>query len=49
VTDPRDGLDRKAMAKKNGIDKYSDEIGKKLTLLCPRGIPIDEAIKLLKK
>jgi len=41
VTDPRDGLDRKAMAKKNGIDKYSDELGKKLTLVCPRGIPID--------
>lgn len=49
VTDPRDGLDRKAMAKKAGIDKYSDELGKKLTLICPRGIPIDEAIKLLKK
>ena len=49
VTDPRDGLDRKAMAKKGGIDKYSDELGKKLTLVCPRGIPIDEAIALLKK
>lgn len=49
VTDPRDGLNRKAMAKKGGIDKYSDELGKKLTLICPRGIPIDEAIKLLKK
>ncbi|KKP60551.1 MAG: Succinate dehydrogenase and fumarate reductase iron-sulfur protein [Candidatus Roizmanbacteria bacterium GW2011_GWA2_34_18] len=49
VTDPRDGLDRKAMAKKNGIDKYSDALGKKLTLVCPRGIPIDEAIALLKK
>ena len=49
VTDPRDGLDRKAMAKKAGIDKYSDELGKKLSLVCPRGIPIDEAIKLLKK
>ena len=49
VTDPRDGLDRKTMAKKGGIDKYSDELGKKLSLVCPRGIPIDEAIKLLKR
>lgn len=48
VTDPRDGLDRKAMAKKAGIDKYSAELGKKLTLVCPRGIPIDKAIELLK-
>ena len=49
LTDPRDGLDRKAMAKKGGIDKYSNELGKKLSLVCPRGIPIDEAIALLKK
>lgn len=49
VTDPRDGLDRKEMAKENGIDKYSVDLGKKLTLVCPRGIPIDEAIALLKK
>ncbi len=49
VTDPRDGLDRKEMAKKNGIDKFSVDLGKKLTLVCPRGIPIDEAIALLKK
>lgn len=49
VTDPRDGLDRKAIAKKAGVNNYSDELGKKLTLVCPRGIPIDEAIKLLKK
>ena len=49
VTDPRDGLDRRSMAKKGGIDKYSDELGKKLTLVCPRGIPFDEAIALLKK
>jgi len=49
VTDPRDGLDRKAMAKKGGIDKYSDKLGKKLSLVCPRGILIDEAIKLLKQ
>jgi len=49
VTDPRDGLDRKKMAKDNGIDKYSIDLGKKLTLVCPRGIPIDEAIALLKK
>ena len=49
VTDPRDGLDRKSIAKKGGIDKYSEELGKKLSLVCPRGIPIDEAIKLLKQ
>ena len=49
VTDPRDGLNRKSMARKAGIDNYSDDLGKKLTLVCPRGIPIDEAIKLLKQ
>ncbi len=49
VTDPRDGLDRKTMAKKSGVGKYTEELGKKLTLVCPRGIPIDEAIALLKK
>lgn len=49
VSDPRDGIDRRAMAKKAGIDNYSDELGKKLSLVCPRGIPIDEAIALLKK
>ena len=49
VTDPRDGLDRKAMAKKGGINNYSEELGKKLSMVCPRGIPIDEAIALLKK
>jgi succinate dehydrogenase/fumarate reductase iron-sulfur protein len=48
VTDPRDGLDRKSIAKKAGVDNYSEELGKKLTLVCPRGIPINEAIKLLK-
>ena len=26
-----------------------EELGKKLSLVCPRGIPIDEAIKLLKQ
>ena len=49
VTDPRDGLDRKSIAKKGGIDKYSEELGKKLSLVCPRRIPINEAIALLKK
>lgn len=49
VTDPRDGLNRKSMAKKAGIDNYSNDLGKKLTLICPRGIPINEAIKLLKQ
>ena len=49
VTDPRDGLNRKSMARKAGIDNYSDDLGKKLTLVCPRGIPINEAIKLLKQ
>ncbi|MBI5123554.1 succinate dehydrogenase/fumarate reductase iron-sulfur subunit [Candidatus Roizmanbacteria bacterium] len=48
VTDPRDGLNRKSMARKAGINNYSDDLGKKLSLVCPRGIPIDKAIKLLK-
>ncbi len=48
VTDPRDGLNRKPLAKKRQIDKYSVEEGKKLSQICPRGIPIDEAIVLVK-
>lgn len=48
VADPRDGLNRKAIAKQVGIDKYSDELGKKLSSVCPRGIPIEEAIRSLR-
>lgn len=49
VTDPRDGLNRKKIAQENGIQKYSDKEGKKLASVCPRAIPIDEAIATLKR
>ena len=47
VTDPRDGLNRKQFFKKAGIRKYSADLGKKLSDVCPRGIPIDVAVKLV--
>lgn len=47
VTDPRDGLDRKKIAKKSGIDAYSQEETKKLSSICPRGIDIEKAYKVL--
>lgn len=47
VTDPRDGVNRLAMAKKGGVGSYSPSEGKKLTSICPRGVPIDRAIELL--
>lgn len=49
VTDPRDGLNRKKIAKEQGIDAYTEKEGKKLAEVCPRDIPIDEAIRILKK
>lgn len=49
VTDPRDGLDRKTIAKQEGIGKYTVFEGKRLAKICPRGVPIDQAIQLLKK
>jgi len=48
VTDPRDSLNRKKIAKMENINKYSISEGKKLCKACPRSIPIDEAIELLK-
>ncbi|MFZ6034688.1 MAG: succinate dehydrogenase/fumarate reductase iron-sulfur subunit [Patescibacteria group bacterium] len=48
VTDPRDGIKRKTLALKNGIKNYSEELGKELSEICPRGIPIDKAIEILK-
>lgn len=47
VTDPRDGSDRRQRAKDGGIDKYSQKEAQELARICPRGIPIDEAIRLL--
>ena len=49
VTDPRDGVDRKTMAKKMGINKYSNELGKKLSQVCPRGIKLENAYQVLTK
>lgn len=49
VTDPRDGLDRRAIAKAGGADRYSASESKNLTKICPRGVPIDKTIRLLKQ
>ncbi len=49
VTDPRDGVDRKAIAKRLGSFKYSEKEGKNLADMCPRGVPIDKAVSLLKE
>ncbi len=49
VTDPRDGIDRRTIAIENGVNKYSAEEARKLTGFCPRGVPIEKAIELLKK
>lgn len=48
LTDPRDGLNRKPIAKELGVKYYSEEIGRRISKSCPRGIPIDEVIKLVK-
>lgn len=48
VTDPRDGGSRRAIALRGGVGVYGLSEAKKLTALCPRGIPIDKAINLLK-
>src|SRR5579859_4792127 len=47
LTDPRDKLDRRAIAKVEGIDTYSVEDAKKMTAVCPRGVPIDKAVEIL--
>lgn len=49
ATDPRDCLDRKKIAKMENIDKYSKTEGKQLAASCPRNVPIDKVVKLLKK
>lgn len=48
VTDPRDGLDRIKIARESGIEYYSVQEGEELTKICPRNIPIDKAIQILK-
>ncbi|MBI4226548.1 succinate dehydrogenase/fumarate reductase iron-sulfur subunit [Candidatus Roizmanbacteria bacterium] len=48
ITDPRDGLKRNSVLIKSKIKGYSQEIGKELSKICPREIPIDKAIQLLK-
>ena len=49
VTDPRDGVDRKKIARKLGVKAYMREEGQKLSAVCPRGIPIGEAIAILEE
>lgn len=48
VTDPRDGLDRKKIAKRLGIDSYTRNDGEKISSVCPRKISITQAINILK-
>lgn len=48
VTDPRDGSNRKVIAQKGGVEKYTPAEAKKIAGICPRGVPIDKAIQLLK-
>jgi len=49
ATDPRDSLNRKLVAQQEGVKVYNTEEAKKLTNICPRGVPIDKAVRLLKK
>lgn len=49
ITDPRDGINRKSIAKQAGSLPYSTEEAKFLSELCPRGVPIDLAVEILKK
>ena len=48
VTDPRDGINRKRIARDGGVGKYSSSEAMLLTEICPRGVPIDQAIQILK-
>ena len=48
LSDPRDSMDRKKIAAWEGVDKYSQAELKQLSKICPRDIPIDTALKLLK-
>ncbi len=49
VTDPRDGANRKKLLANSNLDSYSPEELQRLTNLCPRGVPIDKALELLKR
>jgi len=49
MTDPRDGIKRKTIAQDGGVSMYNNEETQKLTQICPRGVPIDQAIELLKQ
>ncbi len=46
LTDPREEFDRKKIISGKAVN-YSQQEAKKITSICPRGIPIDKAIKLL--
>ena len=48
VTDPRDGLKRKTAIIKSQVKGYTEKLGEALSKVCPRGITIDEAVKLVK-
>lgn len=49
ATDPRDTLNRRKLAQENGIRHYTRTEAKKLATICPRRVPIDKAMKLLKR
>ena len=48
VTDPRDTIDRSEIIKKSGVEEYSEKEAIELSKICPRNIPIDEAVRILK-
>lgn len=45
--DPRDGLNRRKIAKKFGIKNFPTEFAETLLKICPRGIPFETAIQIL--
>ncbi len=49
MTDPRDGVERKILASSAGSLSYGGDEVKHLAALCPRGVPIDQALEIVKK
>ncbi len=48
VTDPRDGVNRKALLGSDEITRYSSKELRRLEALCPRGVPIEKAVEILR-
>lgn len=49
LTDPRDRGKRTPLAFTHGVTSYTEREVKKLSSLCPRGIPIDTALEIVKR